>query len=76
MSLNAPLSGGLDDFGAKDLDATQLPSLGLPQHSFERSTPPFPSSFGLPVGDTDNLWLCSSIYLDELKTSAMFVREL
>jgi hypothetical protein len=76
MSLNAPLPSSLDDFGAEDLDATQLSSLGLSQHPFECSTPPLPSSFGLPVGNIDNLWLRSSIYLDELKTSAVFVREL
>ncbi len=30
MSLNAPLTGNLEDLGgSEDLDATQLPSLGL-----------------------------------------------
>ena len=33
-------------------------------------------SFRLPVGDIDNLWLGSSIHLNDLKMSAIFVREL
>jgi len=77
MSLNAPLTGNLKDLsGFKDLDATQLPSLGLTQHPSELTSPPPIGSFRLPVSDIDNLWLGSSIHLDNLKTSAVFVREL
>jgi len=78
LSLGAPLPGSfLDDFGgAEDLDAIQLHSLGLSQHPSESSTPPLPSSFGLPVGNIDDLWSGSNIYLNDLKMSAVFVREL
>jgi len=77
MSLNAPLTGNLEDLGgSEDLDATQLPSLGLTQHPSELTSPPPIGSFRLPVSDIDNLWLGSSIHLDNLKTSAVFVREL
>ena len=55
MSLGAPLSRNLDGFGgAKDLNATQLPSLGLSQCPSECSTPPLHSSFGPPAGDIED----------------------
>ena len=77
MSLGAPLPRNLDGFGgAEDLDATQLPSLGLSQCPSECSTPPLHGSFGPPAGDIEDLWSGSTIHLDELKTSATFVREL
>jgi hypothetical protein len=56
MSLGAPLPRNLDGFGgAKDLDATQLPSLGLSQHPSECSIPPLYGSFGPPAGDIEDL---------------------
>ena len=77
MSLGAPLPRNLDGFGgAEDLDATQLPSLGLSQCPSECSTPPLHGSLGPPAGDIEDLWSGSTIHLDKLKMSTAFAREL
>ncbi len=62
----ASVSGSSEDIGLDD----HFPS------NFEDSGPSSHGSVGLPTDNIDDLWSGTGIHLDDLRTSAAFVREL
>ena len=70
---------GIDpyNFGhADNSEDTQPPSLDMPDRPPHDPDFSYPSSYDIPSGDIEDLWLLETIHLNDLRTSADFIHAL